>query len=165
MSLSADFLLEHVIRETLDYLEEPHPAIANLLLGTAAQESRLGASMGTGRRFGLYCISPHSHRAIWDKYLINHPELASRVRGLAGQHSFLRNPHNELLGNLKYATAIAWMIYRRHAQPLPDADNIGQLADYWQRLYPHSDKNCAARDFVVSFYQQIYCLPVPAVAA
>lgn len=136
MLFSADDLRCYVIRDTLHLLGEPSSAAAeNLLLGTAAQESAMGLYMKERRHLGLYHITPLTHRAIWDKYLVHTPDLASKVRGIASQKGFLQNPHGELLTNLKYATAIAWMIYRRTGKPLPAADDLYGLAAFWHRHF------------------------------
>ena len=127
--------LRAIIRATLKQLGDWSPAAENLLLGTALQESGRDARLREGRRLGIYRISPATHRAVWDHYLLNDPELASRVRGLAGQHGFLRDPHGELITNLKYATAIAWMIYRRRGRELPEAGDIAGLARHWHRHF------------------------------
>jgi len=142
--------LRRVIRTALKQLGDWSPAAENLLLGTALQESGRNARLREGRRLGIYRISPAAHRAVWDKYLVGDPELASRVRGLAGQHGFLCDPHGELATNLKYATAIAWMIYRRHGQNLPDAEDIAGLARHWHRHF-HSRPSGSAEDFVSSY--------------
>lgn len=162
--LSPDILRDYVIRETLEYLGDLSSSAINLLLGTAAQESHLGKNMKSGRLFGLYQISPTSHRAVWDKYLIHEPEMASQVRGLAGQHSFLKDPNNELIGNMKYATAIAWAMYKRHTSDLPDADDVKGLAECWYKYYPHHGIDYSSRNFVVSYYQLVHHLPVPVAA-
>ncbi len=142
--------LRRVIRTALKQLGDWSPAAENLLLGTALQESGHNARLREGRRLGIYRISPAAHRAVWDKYLVGDPELASRVRGLAGQHGFLCDPHGELATNLKYATAIAWMIYRRHGYDLPDAEDIAGLARHWHRHF-HSRPSGSAEDFVSSY--------------
>lgn len=142
--------LRRVIRTALKQLGDWSPAAENLLLGTALQESGRNARLREGRRLGIYRISPATHRAVWDKYLVGDPELASRVRGLAGQHGFLCDPHGELATNLKYATAIAWMIYRRHGYDLPDAEDIAGLARHWHRHF-HSRPSGSAEDFVSSY--------------
>ncbi len=142
--------LRRVIRTALKQLGDWSPAAENLLLGTALQESGRNARLREGRRLGIYRISPAAHRAVWDKYLVGDPELASRVRGLAGQHGFLCDPHGELVTNLKYATAIAWMIYRRHGHELPDAGDIAGLARHWHRHF-HSRASGSAEDFVDSY--------------
>ena len=135
MIFTADDLRHWAIRDTLKYLDDYSLSAENLLLGTAAQESGLGLCMHEGKRWGIYHLTTTIHKAVWDKYLIHNPELASRIRGIAGQHSFLADPNAELITNLKYATAIAWMVYRRCNQPLPDADDVEGLAKYWHRHF------------------------------
>ncbi|GMU45736.1 MAG: hypothetical protein AMXMBFR26_05180 [Porticoccaceae bacterium] len=127
--------LRGVIRATLRELGDWSPAAENLLLGTALLESGRDPRLRAGRRLGIYRISPARHRAIWDHYLVAHPELASRVRGLAGQHAFLRAPHGELATNLKYATAVAWMRYRQRQVKLPDPGDIEALGRCWESCY------------------------------
>ncbi len=149
MIFTADDLRHFVIRDTLHALNDWSLSAENLLLGTAAQESGLGG-WSKGSRIGIYRITPAMHRAIWDKYLIHNPPLASEIRGLAGQHSFLKAPHNELATNLKYATAIAWMIYRRSNQKLPDAHNLVALGKFWLRNF-HPKAKATVSDFVSSY--------------
>jgi hypothetical protein len=152
--------LRGIIRATLKQLGDWSPAAENLLLGTALQESGGTARLREGRRLGVFRISAATHRAVWDNYLVNHPELASEVRGLAGQHGFLRDPHGELVTNLKYAIAIAWMIYRRHGQALPDAEDIAGLARHWQRHF-----HCRARGNISDFIDGYRAAASPAHAA
>ena len=149
MIFTAEDLRYLVIRETLFYLNEWSASRENLLVGTAAQEYGLGG-WHQGKRIGLYRITPARHQAVWDKYLIHHPQMASEIRGLAGQHSFLKNPHGELATNLKYATAIAWMIYRRSEQTLPDSNDIKGLGEYWLRHF-HPKYTGSPDDFVASY--------------
>lgn len=150
MIFSADDLRCLVIRETLKYLGEWSQAAENLLVGTAIQESGLGFCLKENRRLGIFHISASAHRAVWDHHLVHYPELASQVRGLAGQHAFIDDPHGELLTNLKYATAIAWGIYRKVGQPLPDADDIEGLGAFWQQHF-HSRPSGRASDFVRNY--------------
>lgn len=155
MGICAKELREYVIRPTLEHLGESGAtasAAENLLLGTAAQESGLGfhLKVNRGRGLGIYQITPHTHIAIWDKYLINDPDLASAVRGLASQQEFLTHPHAELATNLSYATAIAWMIYRRAGEPLPPATDLPGLAQFWLRHFNRRPSATAA-DFCTTY--------------
>ncbi len=154
MLFAADEFRQLIVRDTLRSIDEWAPAHENLLLGTAAQESRMGLNLKCGRLLGIYHISPKTHRAVWDKYLLHHPELASRVRGLAGQHSFIKDPHSELITNLKYATAIAWLIYRRVEYALPTAEDVPGLARYWQRFFRAKASGQVA-DFIASYQHHI----------
>ncbi|MBL4781703.1 MAG: hypothetical protein JKX92_05620 [Porticoccaceae bacterium] len=154
MFFSAADFRQLIIQDSLKAIDDWAPAHENLLLGTAAQESNMGLSLKRGRLLGLYHISPKAHRSVWDKYLIHHPDLASQVRGLAGQHSFIHNPHGELITNLKYATAIAWLIYRRNDEALPEADDIKGLARYWHRHF-RAKASASVADFISSYRHYI----------
>lgn len=150
MFFDADDFRQLIVRDTLQAIGEWTPAHENLLLGTAAQESKMGLNLKQGRLLGIYHISPAAHRAVWDKYLLHHPDLASRVRGLAGQHSFIRDPHGELVTNLKYATAIAWLIYKRTREETPASEDIQGLAKFWHRHF-RSKASGPIADFVANY--------------
>lgn len=155
MGICAKELRTLVIRPTLDQLGvngDRSNVAENLLLGTAAQESGLGFHLKVNRSqgLGIYRISPRTHLNIWDKYLVNEPDLASAIRGLASQHEFLTNPHAELATNLRYSTAIAWMIYRRADKDLPPANDPQGLGEYWARHYHHKSK-ASAEEFVRNY--------------
>lgn len=144
MGIFATDLRSLVIRPTLEQLDDWSPAAENLLLGTAAQESQLGFRLHDSHHqsdqgLGLYRISQHTHIQVWDKFLIAAPELASRLRGLASQQQFLKAPHQELITNLSYATGVAWMIYKRHALALPDANDIEALGECWLQYFSTRD--------------------------
>lgn len=161
MGICAEELRSFVIGPTLEHLGETGQvamAAENLLLGTAAQESELGFHLRIKRAkgLGIYQITPQIHLNIWDKYLIDHPDLASRIRGLASQHEFLSHPHAELATNLSYATAVAWMIYRRTSRPLPPAEDILGLGRYWFRHFPHRSPR-TAEHFALTYKR--YILP------
>lgn len=126
-----------IVRPVLDYLALASPAAENLLVGTAAVESGLRrlTQAGGGPGAGVYQIEPATHKDAWDNYLAFHPELASKVRGLASQRWFTDSPDRELLGNLFYSTAVARVIYWRAKPPLPHADDLAGLAAYWKTHY------------------------------
>lgn len=154
MGICPDQLRNYVIKTTLKQLGEWSPAAEQLLLGTAAQESGLGFHLKSGRKqgLGIYQITPRTHINIWDRYLVHLPDLASGIRGLASQHEFLAHPHAELATNLSYATAIAWMIYRRCNKPLPQDGCIEDIARYWARHF-HTKPNGTAQDFIISYHK------------
>jgi hypothetical protein len=137
MGICAADLRDLVIRPTLLLLNEWSPTAENLLMGTAAQESQLGFRMHSDplEGLGLYRISAQAHLHMWDKYLVTDPELASRLRGLASQQQFLKNPHNELITNLSYASGTAWMIYKQHQIQLPEKPSVQELAELWVAHY------------------------------
>jgi hypothetical protein len=149
---SVEDIRKFVIRDTLEQLGEWSKAAENLLLATAIHESGLGIKLKCGRRLGLYQIGPLQHRSVWDDYLVNLPDKASHVRGLAGQHSFIHNPDRELVTNLRYATAIAWCAYLKEGCLLPPAEDIEQLAVLWRSCF-RKNRNDSTQAFV-SHYRQ-----------
>lgn len=119
MGIAAGELCRYVIRPTLIYLGRHSQTAETLLLGVAASQSELGSALHDRRGHGLYRITEPRHRALWDDYLALDPERASLVRGLASQHAFLSGPQLELTVNLRYATAIAWLLVEQHRPELP----------------------------------------------
>lgn len=157
MGLCADEFREFVVRPVLEHFDQWSEAAEALLVATAARESGLGAHLRTanGGGLGVFQVTPQMHNRIWDLYLIQDPDLASKVRGLASQHKFLSRPHAELATNLSYATAIAWMIYCRAEAELPQADDLQAIADFWARHYrPRSAKTDACVDLFRDCYRR-----------
>lgn len=142
MSIDANSLKEQVIKPTLLYLNEKRSAAIELLLATAAVETQLKPLSAAKESddstcgMGLYNVTRQQHLDVWDNYLAFDPDLASKIRGLASQRTFLTNPHDELNTNLAYATAIAWCIYKRTNLPLT-TDSTQYLASCWSRYFRH----------------------------
>jgi hypothetical protein len=113
MDLSPKELREIVIRPTLVSLDKYSQAAENLLMAIVLikQENMHRLDTSCNKNYGIFQIDVPSHHRAWDKYLAFHPDLASKVRGLASQREFLNHPHLELATNLSYATAIAWVLH------------------------------------------------------
>lgn len=135
MGIAACDLSQHVIRPTLLYLQRHSDTAEALLLGAAACQSALGSALDTPQGHGLYRISEQRHQSLWDQHLAFDPELASRVRGLASQHAFLDAPHLELTVNLRYATAIAWLLIEVEKLELPAANDLMAMGRIWCRVF------------------------------
>ncbi|MDW9406100.1 hypothetical protein GE454_23990 [Pseudomonas soli] len=152
MGIAASELSRYVIRPTRIDLGRHCYSAEALLLGVAASQSGLGAALHDRRGHGLYRIGENRHSSLWDEYLARDPELASLVRGLASQHAFLGGPHLELTVNLRYATAIAWMLIEEQATPLPAADDLLGLARIWRQTFHPQGR---LRDFTHAWHQCI----------
>ncbi|MDZ5602066.1 hypothetical protein SJI00_04625 [Pseudomonas sp. RP23018S] len=145
MGIAAKELSQYVIRPTLVYLNRHCASAEALLLGVAASQSALGSALHDRRGHGLYRIDESRHTLLWDHFLARDPDMASLVRGLASQHAFLGGPHLELTVNLRYATAIAWMMIEQHTPTLPAADDVIGQARIWRQIFsPHG----RLRDFL-----------------
>ena len=134
MGIAARELSLYVIRPTLLYLGMNNPDAEALLLGIAASQSNLGSALHDRRGHGLYCIREPRHAALWDGYRAHDPDLASLVRGLASQHAFLCSPHLELTVNLRYATAIAWMLIEEQKAIIPKTNDVVGMVKVWRQV-------------------------------
>ena len=152
MGIAARDLRLHVIRPTLLYLQRPSSTAETLLLGAAACQSALGTALDCGRGRGLYRISDERHQQLWDEHLAHDPELASQVRGLASQHAFLAAPHLELIVNLRYATAIAWMLVESSILVLPAADDLIGMAMIWRQVFRPDG---SPREFIDAWHHHV----------
>lgn len=154
-----------VITPTLQYLDPYVPysdEAAMLLLGTAAVESRLKyLEQLHGPALGLYQIEPATHEDLWRRYLARDEVLAGRVAALLSAEcqgdvtTILRRSaepfplrcHQELVYNLRYATAIARLVYYCAPEPLPPA-RLGAMARYWKDHYNTDEGRGRPRHFV-----------------
>lgn len=112
VDITTQELREQIIHPTLDYLGKSGLGAENVLVAIVAQKQKQSSSQKQDHKgLGPFGIDSNTHQTVWDKYLAFHPDLASRIRGLASQRAFLEDPHSELATNLCYATAIAWVVY------------------------------------------------------
>ena len=145
MGIAARELSHYVIRPTLLYLGQDNPDAEALLLGIAASQSHLGSALHDRHGHGLYCIREIRHADLWDQYLAHDPDLASLVRGLASQHAFLCSPHIELTVNLRYATAIAWLLIEEQKAIIPEREDVLGMARIWRQAFEPQGR---LRDFI-----------------
>ena len=137
MNISTTNLRQYVIEPTLHYLGMHSLAAIHMLEGVANHESSCDPFSAEHQGLGIYQITTLQHRLIWDKYLAFQPDLASQVRGLASQHQFLKDPDSELITNLRYSTAIAWMLFlHNESSEVPMSEPI---SPYWHKLYVEED--------------------------
>ena len=141
---------ELVIRPTLKHLGVYTKATEELLFATAAHESLGGRIMKQfeGPALGPYQVEPFTHQDHWSHYLKYRPELAAKIKQLT------RYPRSdsELITNLKYATAMAYIKYERMQEPIPTTTDIHVLAKYWKKHYNTHLGAGTVKQFVRDYY-------------
>lgn len=125
-------LRRYVIVPALKYLGKKYcsEASVRLLLGTALVESGLGTYLkqhGDGPAEGIYQMERATHDSLWQHYLPQYPELSEKLADIS--------PVGDLIGNLRYATAMTRVYYWQFEEPLPDRNDIGGLGWYWKNYY------------------------------
>lgn len=171
--IDAKDLKVFVIESTLYAMETlwpgaSNPAAVNLLLGTAFKESMIGGVMHLkqigGTALGIYRIEPVDHHDIWDNYLATRPDKASFIRGLASQRMRTDQPfRDDLISNLKYQTAIAWIKYHRGRFRWPTIEDPGSgrrvinpndipaLAKIWHDVYDANSDHGTVEQYIEAF--------------
>ena len=124
--------LRQVIRDSLEPLDLWSPEAAELLMGTAAQESRLGTyvtQLGGGPALGIFQMEPETYHDIWDNYLKYNIVLRSRVR------EWVTRTPADLTYDMRQSCIMARLHYRRVPEALPAVDDLDGQARYWKRYY------------------------------
>ena len=138
--MDAEQLKTYVIMPVLNFLAPEIPFsyhAGNLLLGTAAQESRLHyidqLAPGPGPAFGIFQMEAPTHDDIWFNFLSGKKALRDKVQLCSLDSAFYIDGAAEMAGNLYYATAMARAHYYRVKEALPTT--LEGYARYWKRYY------------------------------
>lgn len=135
-------------------------AAANLIVGTAAQESRgkYLVQLGNGPALGFFQMEPATYQDIWDNYLSYKSELEAKVLHLASIESSSNSmppDEQQLVTNLAFACAMCRVHYLRKPQSLPDANDVAALGGYWKKHYNTHLGKGTVEEFVHNFPMEI----------
>lgn len=138
--INTDQLREYVIRPVLERMGVYSKAGENLLVLTAAAESRGGFyihQLGNGPAVSIYQIEPATHDWLWLDYLRRDDKAGIHAGVAAFEIPGLYDDHNawEMAGNLYYATGMCRTKYLTIPEALPDASDDYALAEYWKAYY------------------------------
>lgn len=128
-------LRDLIIVPSLSKLQLFSDAATNLMLFTCATESRGGTYLKQikGKALGIFQMEPETHNDIWINYIRHRPTLLNML----GMHfNVIRiETEDRLVYDLAYATAMARIQYLRVKEPLPKADDIEGLWEYYKAHY------------------------------
>ena len=142
-------LLDNVITPTLRKIGFHSVAAEQLILGTIAQESRAKylRQFNNGPARGLIQMEPATHKDIYLNYLAYRDEIAKKLEGLLTSDELDMNlevsrkeaidnvADNSLVFNLAYQVAMCRIHYLRTPEALPEANDLGSMANYWKKYY------------------------------
>jgi hypothetical protein len=140
VSINAKQLRELIIRPTLINMDMWSQSAENLLMGTAAQESKLGHYIAQvrGPALGIYQCEPATH-----------DDVAKWAKGKGLLPPGVNS--ERLVYDLKYATIMCRLHYYRKSEPLPDADDVEGLARYWKIWYNSVKGKGTVAEFVKNY--------------
>lgn len=133
--LDVSQLLNLIIKPALEDLQMYSVNAAELLIFTCAVESEGGTYLHQvkGPALGIYQMEPSTYNDIWANYIILKSELTTKLF-----HNFDvgRMPAEErLIYDLRYATAMARLFYRRISEALPDANDADAIWNYYKKYW------------------------------
>jgi len=119
----------------------------NLLMGTAAVESKLGTYLRQikGPALGVFQMEPETERDIWVNFLAYRPVLESKIQQMF-QPAVIPSPALEY--DIGYQIVMARLQYYRAPTPLPTYKDISGLAKYWKKHYNTSAGAGVPGDFI-----------------
>ena len=155
--------LRSVIRETLEFLNLHSQAAEDLIMGTIAQESRLGTylkQLGNGPALGIVQMEPATHKDIWINYLRYNQGLSQTLWTLALNNGPFTGTGtypdvSQLQGNLYYAIAMCRIHYLRIKAPLPQAGDLNGYAAYWKKYYNTVHGRGTEAEFILNYNKYV----------
>ena len=128
-----------------------HPAATNLILGTAAQESRFGTylrQIGGGPALGVFQVEPETESSIWHDYIVYRQSMIDSMLNILG---LLGPDPLRLEGDLIYQIALCRIQYRRKPEPLPDEIDIEGLGRYWKTWWNTEAGKGTVKEFIDNY--------------
>ena len=153
MSIDTRDMIEAIIRPVLRDMGMYSVAAEQLVAGTIAHESLMGAFLRQqgGPALGVAQMEPVTHDDIWDNYLKYHPELVSKLEVATWTDLGKVHPADLLVCNLKYAVAMCRIKYYRVSGALPLAGDVQGLAGYWKQNYNTPLGRGVVNDFIANY--------------
>lgn len=146
--MRSEDLRVYIIKPVLQYLDMYSKSAENLLLGTCAQESHMGKYLRqvNGPALGIFQMEPTTHDDILINYVNYHPEIKDTLGSMTFNYCA-----KEMVYNLKYATAMCRLHYRRVTEKLPDPFDVVGLGRYWKRYYNTFEGKGTVEEFVENY--------------
>lgn len=152
--ISADEFRIYVIRPVLRDLNMWSRAAENLLMGTAAVESNLAYHLVQigGPALGPFQMEPSTRDWLLNQYLEARPALRTLVAHASGTTDLNKA---SLITNLAFAAAMARLYYWSRPDPLPEADDLQALGQYWKDHYNTKYGKGTVAKFVLKYQELV----------
>lgn len=140
-----------LIKETLIEFGFYTPEALQLILGTIAQESKLGRYIEqlNGPAVGICQMEPATYRDIWKNYLDFKPSLSDKVLKMC----VTGDTADEMRWNLKLSIVMCRVHYLRDPKPIPH-DLVGQAA-LWKRFYNTKEGKGTVEQYINNYKKYI----------
>lgn len=153
--MDATQLREYVVRPALKAIDKWSKAAENLVMGTAAQESNLKYihQLGNGPAVGLFQMEPATYKDIWANYLEYRLELTDKI--LSAIESEVTPVSGRMVWDLRLSAIMCRVHYMRVPKPLPDENDVWEMARYWKTFYNSELGKGTVEEFVRNYQRVI----------
>lgn len=141
---------ELIVRPVLMDLELFSQDAMNLLVMTMAHESKGGQYLmqyPKGPALGIFQMEKGTFNDLWDRYLINKPDLVDRIMKTCNLK--LQPIAEEMSEDLALATAMARVYYLRVRQTIPT--DLEQMAEYAKKYWNTEYGKATANDYLSAY--------------
>lgn len=142
---------ELIVKSTLNDLLMYSENAEELMVFTCAVESLGGTYLRqvNGPALGIYQMEPQTYNDIWQNYIKTNGKLLMAF--LSSFHIGFMPPEEMLIYDLRFATAMTRLFYRRILQPIPAATDIDGIWNYY-KLYYNTAKGAAVKEDSIKKY-------------
>ena len=126
-----------LISDVLDYLNMNSKSAIELLMLTAANETKMGkylVQLNNGPAEGMFQMLPSTEDDIWDTYVHRKIHLLYKLKAILPLENVIPKV-SFLKTNLTYQICMVRIYYYRFPEKLPEADNVYELARYYKQYY------------------------------
>lgn len=152
-------IINYVVIPTLDKLGLNSSTAVRLISGTIAQESngKYIRQLRNGPALGICQMEPATFVDICDNYLAFRPHLIHKLRAscIVPIKDNTLPPPDAMVANMAFSVAMCRYHYLRVKHPLPDANDIGQIALYWKKYYNTAEGAGTVKEFRYNYEK--YC--------
>ncbi len=156
--IRSEHFRHQIVIPVLTRLAMHSPHAENLMMGTAAIESRMGSALVQvgGPAVGVFQMEPSTHDSLWDNYLHFLEVRSMDVRHMLRWSYDIPPPADLMITDLKYATAMARIKYWRSSFSWPeDPNDIEGLANIWKTHYNTSKGAGTVAKFVLRYKKYV----------
>ena len=159
MSIHRDQLENIIIRPSLSAVGLLSDDAVALLMGTAAQETKLGSyiaqvgiSMGKGG-IGIYQCQKQAYDELWELFVESSKTMKAKVLLLTGYSG--KPPAVRMASDLVLATIMARLFYARILKPLPSKKDVKAMGEYWKRYYNTQLGKGTVEEFMKNYQEYV----------
>ena len=129
-------LHDHVIKPACIIVDGHYrPEVAQLMLGTAAQESHCGRflqQLGRGPAHGIFQMEEPAFRDVWENYINYRHNLVIKLEAIFGNRA---HKYSCITTDMLSAAVMCRLDYKREPQAIPGKNNITGHANNWKAYW------------------------------